>query len=115
MPRPATPSRKNHRRHVSLPGVLQSVLHRRYLEFRYPSFPPYALELVCFDLRLRREHDLTRVFADADDDAQETLDRLLARHYVPGPDARGLLLRAAHAEPIPAAPPLRRGVYARWK
>ena len=115
MPRPATVSRKDKRRHVSLPGVLQHVLHQRYLEFRYPSFSPYGLELVCFDLRLRRAHDLTLVFAQADKDAQEALDSLLARHYVKGPDARGLLMRALHGEPIPDAPPLARGDRASWK
>jgi hypothetical protein len=97
MPRPSTFSRKNHRRHVSLPGVLQRVLHQRYLEFRYPTFSPYGLELACFDLRLRRAHDLTVVFAQADKNAQEALDCLLARHYTPGPDARGLLVRAVPA------------------
>src|SRR5215204_271006 len=77
MPRPSTVSCKNHRRHVSLPGVLQRVLHQRYLEFRYPTFSPYGLELACFDLRLRRAHDLTLVFAQAEKRAQEALDRLL--------------------------------------
>ncbi len=115
MPRPATASRKNRRRHASLPGVLQSVLHRRYLEFRYPSFPPYALELICFDLRLRRAHDLTLVFANATESEQDALNQLLARHYVAGPDARGLLLRAINGEPIPDAPPLSRGDRARWR
>ena len=90
MPRPRAVSRKKQRRHVSLPGVLQRVLHQRYLEFRYPTFSPYGLELACFDC-------------------------LLARHYQPGPTGRGLLLRAVHGEPIPDAPPMPRGDYASWK
>jgi hypothetical protein len=72
-------------------------------------------KLACFDLRLRRAHDLTLVFAQAKKDAQKALDCLLARHYVAGPDARGLLLRVIHGEPIPEAPPLPRGDYTSWK
>lgn len=114
MPRPRTVSRKDQRRHVSLPGVLRNVLHQRYLEFRYPSFSPYGLELTCFDLRLRRAHDFTLVFAEADKDAQAALDCLLVRHYQPGPNARGLLLRTVHGEPIPETPPMPRGDYVTW-
>lgn len=103
------------RRHVTIPGILRETIQRRMAEFRYTSFSPFALELICFDLRKRREHLITRPFADDTPAVQEALDRELVHHYQPGYERRGLLLRAVfndtaeiHREPL-------RGTYSAFR
>src|SRR5436190_1622453 len=103
MPRSRTVSSKNHRRHVVYPGVLAETARLRWTEFRYPSFPPYALELVCFDLRRRSRHWITQPFSLDNREVQDALDRLLVRHYAPGAEVSGLLVCAAMCEEANAA------------
>ena len=98
MPRALSPSPKSYRSHVALPGILRQTIERRWEEFGYPSFPPFALELICFDMRKRREHLITRVFADDTPAAQDALDRELVRQYQPGQKARGPLIQAIFCE-----------------
>ena len=103
MPRSRTVSAKNHRRRVVFPGVVADTARLRWLEFRYPSFPPYALELICFDLRRRCPHWITLPFSRESREVQDAFDRLLVRHYLPGAEARGLLVCAAMCEEANAA------------
>ena len=103
MPRSRTVSCKNHRRHVGYPGLLEETTRLRAAEFRYPSFPPYALELICFDLRRRCPHWITLPFSRESQHVQDAFDRLLVQHYVPGAKARGLLVCAALCEEANAA------------
>ena len=103
MPRPRTASCKNRRRHIGYPGILEDATRLRFAEFRYPSFPPYALELICFDLRRRCQHWITLPFSRESREVQEAFDRLLDRDYVKGADARGLLVCAALCEEANAA------------
>ena len=80
MPRPRTVSSKNHRRHVVYPGVLAESARLRWTEFRYPSFPPYALELICFDLRRRSRHWITQPFSLDNREVQDALTPLLIQN-----------------------------------
>ena len=82
------------RAHVTIPGILASVLPTRWAEFNYTTFSPYAVELACFDLRKRRDHDVTRPFADLASKTQDAIDRLIVEHYEPGRDREeGLIAR----------------------
>src|SRR5688500_13628976 len=103
MPRPRTLSCKNIGRQDSFLGILQQTVRLRFAEFRYPSFPPYALELICFDLRRRRPHWVTLPFSRDTRRVQDGLDGELVRHYVEGEEARGLLVCAAMCETANAA------------
>lgn len=71
---------------VTVPAVLMQphALPTRWAEFFYPSFSPFAVELVCFDLRKNAEHDLTIVFARDTGAGQDALDRELIADYRPG-------------------------------
>ena len=62
------------------------MLPTRWAEFHYTAFSPYAVELVCFDLRKRRDHEVTRPFADLAPRVQDAIDRLIVEHYEPGRD-----------------------------
>jgi hypothetical protein len=106
---------KSWRHHVSVPGVLAKVLPTRWAEFQYTRFSPYAVELVCFDLRKRRDHDITRPFADDPPKVQDAVDRHIVNHYAPHRDREGALIklifeqtreaaataRAANPHPLP--------------
>ena len=81
-------------RNVSLPGLLRETIRQRREEFGYSTFSPFGLELICFDLRKRRPHLITRPFADDSASARDALDRELARQYTPGNERRGLLMQA---------------------
>jgi hypothetical protein len=107
MPRPFLLSAKPHRIRVGLPGILGEVVRQRWEEFRYPGFSPFALELICFDLRLRVPHEITACFAKQPARVQAAIDRALVRHYHPGADRDGLLIQAARGpwrEPSQSAP-----------
>src|SRR6478736_438875 len=98
MPRPHRPdsnesTRKSWHARLTIPGVIAEVLPQRWTEFHYRSFSPFAIELVCFDLRRRREHELTILFARETDSGQETIDRDIISRYRPGaPRNREFLL-----------------------
>jgi hypothetical protein len=94
MPRSPAPAPKTLRRHVTIPGILADIVRRRREEFGYDAFSPYALELICFDLRLRHPHVITLTFARDSLEVQEALDRELVRQYVPGHEKRGPLMQA---------------------
>jgi hypothetical protein len=83
---------KSWRVHLSLPGVLATVLPTRWAEFHYTSASPYIVELVCFDLRKRREHEITRPYADDPPRVQDAVDREIVAHYAPHRDRAGALI-----------------------
>jgi hypothetical protein len=89
---PAPVCQKNRRVHLSIPGVLASILPTRWAEFHYTCFSPYAVELVCFDLRKRREHTITRPYADDSPRVQDAVDRVIIDHYEPFRDREGALI-----------------------
>src|SRR5688572_28012918 len=83
---------KSWRVHLSIPGVLAAVLPTRWAEFHYTCCSPYIVELVCFDLRKRRDHDITRPFADDPPRVQDAVDRVIVDHYEPFRDREGALI-----------------------
>ena len=115
MSRIPAPSPKSLRRRVTIPGVLADVMRDRWEKFRYPGFSPFALELVCFDLRLRVPHEVTARFAQESNRVQDAIDRLLFRHYHSGAERDGILIQAARnqwREPTKGVP---RGDFARFQ
>jgi hypothetical protein len=114
MPRPKLAAAKPIRTRVNLPGILGDTLRQRWEEFRYPGFSPFALELICFDLRLRVPHEVTARFARESRKIQAAIDRLLVRDYRGGGERDGVLIHAARGvwrEPAAAAP---RGEFAKF-
>jgi hypothetical protein len=111
MPRPTSVYQRSKRRSVTIPGLLMLILKQRWEEFRYPCFAPYALELICFDLRKRREHIVTLAFARETRRVQQALDRELVRHYQPG-RREGILARAVQGGALDVEPPRPRGDFA---
>ena len=47
------------RKSITIPGSLASAVKQRCREFGYASFTPYAVELVCYDLRSDAKHAIT--------------------------------------------------------
>jgi hypothetical protein len=87
----------------------------RWQEFRYPSFAPFALEMICFDLRRRREHLITATLASDTMEVQDALDAALAGSYCPGADARGPLVQAVMCEQANGQRDVPRGPFAKWR
>jgi hypothetical protein len=81
--------------HVTIPGLLYPSVRQRWAEFDYPGFSPYAVELVCYDLRKRcRRHWLTQPLSRDLPHEQDAVDLQIVNHYRPGlPRDEGLLLR----------------------
>ena len=115
MPRPQRISTKHLIRRASLPGILADPLRQRWQEYRYSGFSPFALEIVCFDLRIRREHELTLFFAQQPARIQEAIDRELYRQYRPGAERNGILVQSITGTPLPAARPAPRGDFAKFR
>ena len=82
----ATPS-KSWRVHVAVPGILATAIKTRREEFSYKTFSPFAVELVCFDLRVRRDHVVTLPFFREPIEVQNAIDRQIVHHYRPGLDS----------------------------
>jgi hypothetical protein len=69
--------------HVAVPGILGTAIKTRREEFSYKSFSPFAVELVCFDLRVRRDHIVTQPFSLEPPDVQNAIDRQVVHYYKP--------------------------------
>ena len=115
MSRPPQSSAKHLQRRVSIPGILGDILRQRLEEFRYRAFSPFALEIVCFDLRIRREHELSVFFAQQSAPVQEAIDRELYRQYRPGAERNGVLVQIINQTPRRAARPAPRGAFAKFR
>jgi hypothetical protein len=115
MPRPHATSAKELHRRASVPGILGDILRQRWEEFRYPGFSPFALEIVCFDLRIRREHELSLIFARQPGPIQDAIDRELCRQYRPGAERNGILVQTINGQPLPAARAAARGQFAMFR
>lgn len=95
--------------HITLPGLLVDSLRTRWKEFHYSAFSPYAIELICFDLRVRRQHDVTQPFAVLSLYEQAAIDHQVIQFYRPGPERnKELIKRILRGEPwqLPARPPV---------
>jgi hypothetical protein len=94
---------------VSLPGGIAQIAPTRWKEFSYRSFSPFAIELVCFDLRARRAHDVTLPFSWDTVGGQEALDLDIVSRYRPSAPQnreylREMLIRARQMDRRSPAP-----------
>jgi hypothetical protein len=81
------------RKSITIPGLLVPTVKQRCAEFGYTIFTPYAVELVCYDLRSDAKHTITLEIARDTQAAQDAVDRELVAHYRPGQARKGLLVQ----------------------
>src|SRR5260370_34432193 len=81
------------RKSITIPGLLAPTVKLRYAEFGHTIFTPYAVELVCYDLRSYANHTITLEIARDTQAAQDAVDRELVAHYRPGQPRKGLLVQ----------------------
>ncbi len=83
------------RKSITIPGLLAGTVKNRCRELRCANFTPYAVELVCYDLRIASKHEVTLALARDTQAAQDAVDRELVVHYRPGQKREGLLVQIA--------------------
>ena len=81
------------RKSITIPGLLAPTVKRRCAEFGHTIFTPYAVELVCYDLRSDAKHAITLEIARDTQAAQDAVDRELVAWYRPGQPRKGLLVQ----------------------
>ena len=81
------------RKSITIPGSLATAVKQRCREFGYASLTPYAVELVCYDLRSDAKHAITLPIANDTQAAQDAVDRELVARYRPGQQREGLLIQ----------------------
>jgi hypothetical protein len=84
---------KGVRKSITIPGLLAPALDKRCAELGYEIFTPYAVELVCYDLRSDAKHTITLQIARDTQSAQDAVDRELVANYRPGQKREGLLVQ----------------------
>lgn len=84
---------KGIRKSITIPGLLAPVVKRRNGEFGHSIFTPYAVELVCYDLRSDAGHTITLEIARDTQAAQDAVDRELVARYHPSQKRDGLLVQ----------------------
>ena len=82
-------------KNITIPGLLAPTLKQRCGEFGDGGFAPYAVELVCYDLRADAKHAITLEVARETPAAQDAVDRELVTRYRPGQPRVGLLVQIA--------------------
>lgn len=91
---------KSWRTHVSVPAILYPSIKVRWAEFAYRTFSPFAVELVCFDLRKRVDHDVTHPLSIDLQPVQDAVDRRIVTSYAPGRERHfGLIDRLLNRDP----------------
>jgi hypothetical protein len=103
---PAAPFQRppSWRQHLSFPGLLMPFIAKRIDEVDAQTFSRYAIELVCFDLRIRRAHSVTGFIVHEYQAIQEAIDRAIAANYRPGMEHKGGLIRALVSDGKAAVP-----------
>jgi hypothetical protein len=81
------------RKSITIPGLLAPAVKLRCAEFGHTIFTPYAVELVCYDLRSDAKHEITVAIARDTQAAQDAVDRELVSRYRPGQKREGLLVQ----------------------
>ena len=84
---------KGVRKSITIPGLLAPTVKQRCTEFGEGGFAPYAVELVCYDLRSDAHHSITLEIARDTQAAQDAVDRELVARYRPGQPRAGLLVQ----------------------
>src|ERR1700680_1183790 len=90
---------KGVRKSITIPGLLASAVKLRCAEFGHAIFTPYAVELVCYDLRSDAKHEITVAIARDTQAAQDAVDRELVSRYRPGHKRDGLLVQLVERIP----------------
>src|SRR5574338_635279 len=75
---------KGVRKSITIPGLLAPTVKQRCAEFGHAIFTPYAVELVCYDLRSNAKHSITLEIARDTQPAQDAVDRELVARYRAG-------------------------------
>jgi hypothetical protein len=86
---------KGIRKNISIPGLLAPALRLRTLEFRHRTVSPFAVDLVCYDLRSGAPHTITLAISQDTQAAQDAVDAELVARYRPGQKRNGLLVEIA--------------------
>ena len=81
------------RKSITIPGLLARTVDQRRRELDCDTFTPYAVELVCYDLRIASKHEVTLALARDTQSAQDAVDRELVTRYRPGQKREGLLVQ----------------------
>jgi hypothetical protein len=81
------------RKSITIPGLLAPTVKKRCAELGYSIFTPFAVELVCYDLRSDAKHEITLQIARDTQAAQDAVDRELVSRYRPGQKREGLLVQ----------------------
>ena len=79
---------KGVRKSITIPGLLAATVKQRCREFGHAIFTPYAVELVCYDLRSDAKHSITLEIARDTQPAQDAVDQELVARYRPGQPRR---------------------------
>lgn len=83
---------KGIRKNVSIPGLLAPALRLRMREFGHRTVSPFAVDLVCYDLRSGAPHAITLAISHDTQAAQDAVDAELVARYRPGQTRNGLLV-----------------------
>jgi hypothetical protein len=83
---------KGIRKNISVPGLLAPALRLRMREFGHRTVSPFAVDLVCYDLRSGAPHTITRAICQDTQAAQYAVDAELVARYRPGQNRNGLLV-----------------------
>ena len=81
------------RKSITYPGVLFEAVCKRLAEFHYKAFSPFAVELVCYDLRIQAAHSVTLPLSRDTQEVQDVVDHLLAAGYRSKQAREGPLVR----------------------
>jgi len=81
------------RKSITIPGLLARTVEERCRELDCGTFTPYAVELVCYDLRSASNHEVTLALARDTQSAQDAVDRELVMRYRTGQMRDGLLVQ----------------------
>ncbi len=84
---------KGIRKSITIPGLLAATVEERQQELACANFTPYAVELVCYDLRMASNHEVTLALARDTQSAHDAVDCELVARYCPGQKREGLLVQ----------------------
>jgi hypothetical protein len=91
--RAASSTRRGIRKNISIPGLLSPALLLRTQEFGHRTLSPFAVDLVCYDLRSNAIHAITLAIAQDTRAAQVAVDAEIVARYKPGQPRNGLLVQ----------------------
>jgi hypothetical protein len=81
------------RKNITVPGLLIPALRLRMHEFGHRTLSPFAVDLICYDLRSGAPHAITLAISNDTQAAQDAVDAELVARYRPGEKRNGLLVQ----------------------